>query len=84
MNWKEKLETELSELETLRDELRLQAHLGKVEAKAQWEKAESTWAEVRRRLLELESVSGDAAKEVGRAAKGLLDEIRAGYDKMAG
>ncbi len=83
MSWKEKLTAEMSELEALRDELRLQAHLGRVEFRDQWEKAEASWTEVRRKLAELETVSGDAARDVGQAAKGLLAEIRSGYGRMA-
>ena len=69
------LHHEVNALAQLRDQLMLQVKLGKMEAREEWEKAESRWLKLRARLE-------DTAEEAGAEVKGLLSDIRAAYDRM--
>ncbi len=68
---------EVSALAQLRDQIGLQVHLGKVEAREEWDKAEARWLRLRGRLEDL-------AEDTGEEAKGLLSEIRASYERLRG
>lgn len=76
------LDDELAELRRARDELRVQAHLGKAEAKALWQRVEQKWPDVEARVAELENASADAARKIGDAASDLLKEIKDAYKKL--
>lgn len=69
------LHHEVNALAQLRDQLMLQVKLGKMEAREEWEKAESRWLKLRGRLE-------DTAAEAGDEVKGLLADIRAAYDRL--
>ena len=79
-------EKELDELlETLkqrRDELNVQLHLGKAEAKELWEQTEEKWQHLRSQLEQIDNETGDVAKDVGAAAMLVADEIRHGYERL--
>lgn len=66
---------EVSALAQLRDQLRVQAHLGKLEAREELEKLEPTWLKVKGHL-------DHAAEEVGGELKELLKDIRKGYERL--
>jgi hypothetical protein len=70
---------QLAGLRRLRDELRLEAHLARAEARARWQRLEARWPELEARLEELERATGAAAATVGQAARALLDELGEGY-----
>ena len=79
-------EKELDELlETLkqrRDELNLQLHLGKAEAKELWNETEEKWQHLRNQLEQIDDETGDVAKDIGAAAMLVADEIRHGYERL--
>lgn len=75
----DKLAEELEELRGLRDDLRLQVHLGKMEVQERWEKAEKDWEHLEGRLKLVGAESRETLEEVGEAAKLVLEEIRQGY-----
>ena len=78
----DKIGRELDELRTLRDELRIQVHLGKKDAQGYWEKAEKSWNHLEGRLKVLGEVTQESAEEVGEAARLLADEIRHAYKHL--
>jgi len=78
-DWNERLHREVDELRGLRDDLKLQVHLGQMEAQSRFEKAEKDWEHLEGKLKVLSGASREAADEVGDAARLLVDEIRAGY-----
>lgn len=78
-DWNERLQREVDELRGLRDDLKLQVHLGQMEAQSRFEKAEKDWEHLEAKLKVLADASREAAEEVGDAARLLVDEIRAGY-----
>jgi len=79
---KQRLKSLLQQLETERDELKLQLGLAKLEARDEWTEAEGKLDALRGRL----KVIGDEAKEAGvdvaAAADVLADEIKAGFAKI--
>jgi hypothetical protein len=75
----ERLSDELDQLRRLRDELRVQLHLGKTEVKQEWDRLEKRWVEVEGRIKH----SGeDRIQEIGDSVKELLHDIRQSYDYL--
>ena len=74
-----RFEQEIETLKTLRDELRVQMHLAKNEAKDRFEGAEKSWHELEGKLKLIGRESRDSLHEVGEAARYLADEIRDAY-----
>lgn len=70
---------ELEGLRRLRDELRVQLHLGKAEARDQFEKLEKTWQHLEARLKLIREESSEDLGQIREAAGLLMGEIRDGY-----
>jgi hypothetical protein len=68
----------VADLKQLRDEARVKAHLGSMEAQDEWRKLESKWEnfEARARL-------DRSAKDVGAAFDLLAAELKAAYERIA-
>lgn len=79
---RERLNEMLARLEQERDELRVRLHLGKAEAKEEWDRLEGRMAELRSRLDRAGDEAGEVMDDVAAAAKALGDEIRGGFDRM--
>ena len=75
----ERISKELEPLKTLRDELRVQIHLGSAEARERWSELESRWNEVEGKLGLLKRESEESLQDIEEAARQLVDEIREGY-----
>ena len=67
---------EVAALARLRDELRLQIHLGQLDAADEWERLEGRWSQVK-------VVAAAVAEEVGKEIDGLLRDIRESYKRLA-
>lgn len=78
----DKLEQEWKALQRSRDELRVQIHLGRAEAKEQWERIEHRYQEAESKLKSIARESEAPLREVRAAAKLLLQEIREGYRQI--
>ncbi|MBT8443302.1 MAG: hypothetical protein KJO13_01065, partial [Gammaproteobacteria bacterium] len=70
------------DLRQARDELRVQMHLAKADARDEWEKLEPKWDEFEERLDKLEDAAEDTAEDVGKALSSLGDEIKNGYERI--
>lgn len=79
---KERLEEILAELKQHRDELKLKLHLGKEEAKDEWEKLENKYQELKARSAVILEEAGESAKEVGSALELVVDELKNGYQRI--
>lgn len=79
---KEKLEEILAELKQHRDELKLKLHLGKEEARDEWEKLEKKYQELKARSAVILEEAGESAKEVGSALELVVDELKNGYQRI--
>lgn len=74
---------EMAEVKRVRDELRLQAHLARAEAKDLWVRLENAWPRLESRLRDLERESGEAAEQLAKATKELLTELKDGYRSLS-
>jgi hypothetical protein len=82
MTVKDRVESDVDELMTLRDELKLKVHLGKMEAQELWEDLEKHWDQAEGKLKVLADASAEAAGNVGDAAEIVVEEVRSGYQKL--
>ena len=77
-----RFEEELDQLRMVRDELQLQVHLGRAEAKQLWEKLEHRFAEAEAHARAFARRAEEPVHDVAEAARALVDEIRSGYQKL--
>jgi SMC interacting uncharacterized protein involved in chromosome segregation len=70
---------ELEELRTLRDELRVKAHLGRLEAEEAWGEVEKRWQDLEAKARQIGRESGESLVDVRAAAKLLAGELRETY-----
>jgi CBS domain-containing protein len=81
-DWRERFEAELDELRRVRDELKLQAHLGKADARDVWERLEHRYAELEAQVKHIALRSEAPLHEIGESARKLMDELRNGYREL--
>jgi uncharacterized coiled-coil DUF342 family protein len=79
---RDRLRETLERLEQERDELRVRLHLGKAEARQEWDKLDARIGELRGRLDRAGDEAGDVMDDVGEAAKLLGEEIRTGFERL--
>ena len=79
---KQSLERERDALRQARDELKLQLHLGSMEAKRQWDQLEKTWEQVSVEIERLGAHAKAPLDEIGKATRSLLTEIKSGYERV--
>ncbi|MFM2420471.1 MAG: hypothetical protein RL385_5194 [Pseudomonadota bacterium] len=78
----ESVERELAHLEQVRDELKLQLGLAKAEATTEWKKLEANYLKLEDELKRAGSELRGPARDLGAAAKGLVDELSRGYARF--
>lgn len=79
---KEKIEEILKDLTRRRDEITLKLHLGKAEAKEEWEKLEKKWQAAKAQSKTLAGVVGESAQNVASALELTLGELKKGYERV--
>lgn len=77
-----RFEQELEELRRIRDELRVQVHLGRSEARQLWEQLEHRYAEMEGKAKVLAQRAGEPIADIAEAASLLADELRSGYYRL--
>jgi SMC interacting uncharacterized protein involved in chromosome segregation len=82
MTLRERLERELEDLRTTRDELRVRLHLGKMDAQEQWDQIEKQWQHVEAKLKVAGEAGREIAEDVGEAANHTVEEMKEGYAKL--
>jgi len=75
----EKLADEFEAIQRMRDELRVQIHLAKADARDLWERTERKLEEVEGKLKLVSKGAAEPLHDVAEVARGLLREIRDGY-----
>lgn len=70
------------ELKEERDELRVKIHLAKAEARDEWDKAEKQWQQLKKKAALAAKEGKSASKDVGAAAKLLVDELKQAYTRI--
>ncbi len=71
-----------TKLEQQRDELRLQAALGKAEAREEWDELEEKWDRLKGKLKAAGEEADDVSDDVKAAASMLMEELKKGYEKI--
>jgi hypothetical protein len=79
---KDTLQKDLELLGKARDELKLQMHLAKADAKSEWAKLEATWTRINEQLQLTRNGTEQPLKDLTSAAKTLLEELRGGYARV--
>lgn len=79
---KEQMEEMLSGLRQMRDELKVKIHLGKAEAKDEWEKLEKKWQEFKAHSKVVGEAMDESAKNVGSALEIVGSELKEGYKRI--
>ncbi len=82
MTLRERLERELEDLRAMRDELRVRLHLGKLDAKEQWEQIEKQWQHVESKLKLAGEAGREVAEDIGEASSLVIEEMKEGYIKL--
>jgi hypothetical protein len=82
MSLRERIEREVEDLRAAREELQVRLHLGKLDARDQWEQLEQKWQHAEGKLKALGDASQEVATDLGEAAKLALDELKEGYAKL--
>ena len=76
------LEKLISALKQQRDELALKMHLGKAEAKAEWEKVEQKLQKLTEEYGPVKDIAGDTAEGVLAALRLAAQEVKTGLDRV--
>jgi hypothetical protein len=76
------LESEIEGLRRVRDEVKLQLHLGAADARQAFEQVEKRWQHLEGKLKVIREESKGDLAEIGEAAKRLAREIRDGYQHL--
>jgi len=78
----EQIARALEHLKQQRDELQVQLHLAKADAKDEWTRLESQWDEIKPKLEAAREEVGKTAESVGAALGLAIDELKKGYERL--
>jgi predicted nucleic acid-binding Zn-ribbon protein len=76
------LQLDLDRLVEVRDQLRVQLQLAKSEVSDEWTRLEATWQRVEEELKRVGDHTKEPVKELGTAARHLIDELKQGYERI--
>jgi hypothetical protein len=76
------LQHELESLVRTRDELRVQAHLAKADARKELERLEAGLLQLQDEAKRMAMHSKDAAHDIGATTRALLDDLKQGFDRI--
>jgi hypothetical protein len=79
---KDRIQREITELQGMRDDLKVRMHLAKADAKDLWEKLEKKLHGLEAKGRQLSQASEEPLRDVREAARLLVSEIREGYRKI--
>lgn len=78
----ERFEAKLQDLARMRDELRLQLHLGSAETKSEWEKLEKKWQEIDRKYAPVRAAAAESGHDIREALEILFEQLKNGYQRI--
>lgn len=78
----DKMEGVLKKLKTERDELRVQLHLLKAEAKDEWEEVEKRWDRLESRMKRAGESAAESGEDISAAGRQLAEEIGNAYRRI--
>lgn len=73
---------ELEDLKTLRDELRVKAHLARADLNDELDKLEAKWPAVEQAAKAFEATTLEVSTQVEKVAREALGELRKAYDEL--
>lgn len=79
---KEQMTKALEHLKQQRDELQVQLHLAKADAKDEWSRLEAQWDEIKPKLEAAREEVGKTAESVGTALSMAIEELKKGYERL--
>jgi chromosome segregation ATPase len=79
---KEQMTKALGHLKQQRDELQVQLHLAKADAKDEWARLDAQWSEIKPKLEAAREEVGKTAESVGAALGLAIDELKKGYERL--
>lgn len=79
---KASVQRELDALARARDELKVQLHLAKAEAREEWGKLEAAYTRLTGELTQATGDLKEPVRELSGAAKGVVDELKHGYERI--
>lgn len=79
---KEQMTKALEHLKQQRDELQVQLHLAKADAKDEWSRLEAQWDEIKPKLEAAREEVGKTAESVGTALNMAIEELKKGYERL--
>lgn len=79
---KEQMTKALDHLKQQRDELQVQLHLAKADAKDEWARLEAQWDDIKPKLEAAREEVGKTAESVGAALGLAIDELKNGYERL--
>ena len=82
MSSRQRLDELIEAIKRQRDELALKIHLGKADAKDEWEKLERKLAELNEQSKPLKGALGETARGLGSALELAAEELKKGYDRI--
>ena len=82
MDARKKFEDVFTALKSQRDELALKVHLGKADAKDEWERLEKKFAALTAQMKPVGKVVGETAGDVGSALELAAEEIKKGFERL--
>ncbi len=84
--WSDRIDELVENVKRQRDELRVQMHLGKADAKEEWvrieKKVDRFLADAETQSTPLRGAVADSAKDVGSALELVGEEIQKGYERI--
>jgi hypothetical protein len=78
-NIQQALHNDVQSLALLRDEMGLQAHLFRAEARTRWQELEIRWDEVKEHLQRAKIAAADAKPKIQSASRELIDTLKTSY-----
>ncbi|TQV71673.1 hypothetical protein FLL45_21305 [Aliikangiella marina] len=83
MSMQEDFESLIEKLKTERDELKLKLHLGSMEAKDEFEKAEEKWDDIKSKAKEIADDTKETSDEFIAKAKIVGEEVKEAYRRIS-
>lgn len=78
----EQITKALEHFKQQRDELQVQLHLAKADAKDEWARLESQWDDIKPKLEAAREEVGKTAESVGDALGLAIEELKKGYERL--
>jgi len=73
---------DIDNLQQLRDELAVQAHLFKAEAADSWKELDQRWQDLTAQMEPLRKAARESGEEIGEAGSLLAETLKQGFDNI--